>query len=53
MGSEMCIRDRAMIFDYWGSYDRAFMLMFVLAFVAMGLMTLGWRKPDAVFRQPM
>lgn len=43
----------AMIFDYWGSYDRAFMLMFVLAFVAMGLMTLGWRKPDAVLRQPM
>ena len=41
----------ALIFDHWGSYDRAFMLMFVLAFVAMGLMMLGWRRPYALVRQ--
>jgi len=41
----------ALIFDHWGSYDRAFMLMFVLAFVAMGLIMLGWRRPYALVRQ--
>ena len=41
----------ALMFDYWGSYDWAFVLMLVLAFAAMGLIALGWGKPLALVPQ--